>query len=176
VRKNKRTIKALFSELEKTGIAANACNKAGVARSTYYRWYNDDIEFRMGADQATEIGRANMVDFAESKLVQNVNDGVQRAVEFYLKHNDSRYRNLYGRELQEFKDLFEKKNRSDFAALDLIPRVILDALPEETMIELFDLWNVNPNYLEEKDEKLEKELGRILAMKYIASIMERNKK
>ena len=137
---------------------------------------NDDIEFRISADQAVEIGRSNMVDFAESKLVQNVNEGHQRAVEFYLKHNDSRYRTLYGRELQEFKDLFEKKNRSDFAALDLIPKVILDSLPEEIIVEVFDLWNVNPNYPEEKDEKLDQALGRILAMKYITSILERTKK
>jgi len=173
MRKSKRTVRALFAELEKTGIASNACSKLGIARSTYYRWYNEDIEFRMGADQAIEAGRANMVDFAESKLVQNVNEGSQRAVEFYLKHNDTRYRSMYGRELQEFKDILEQKNRSDFAALDMVPRILLESLPSEKLIELFDLENFDPNNPVEIDERLDKEVQKILAMKYVASILER---
>lgn len=176
MRKSKRVIRSLFSELEKTGIASNACSKLGIARSTYYRWYNDDIEFRMGADEAVEAGRANMIDFAESKLVQNVNEGSQRAVEFYLKHNDTRYRSMYGRELQEFKDLLDQKNRSDFAALDLIPRILLESLPTKTILELFEIESFNPNTPIESDEKLDKEVQRVLAMKYITSILERTKK
>lgn len=176
MRKNKRSIKSVLTELEKTGIASNACSKLGIARSTYYRWYNDDIEFRMAADEAIDAGRENMVDFAESKLVQNVNEGSQRAVEFYLKHNDSRYRTYHGRELQEFKDILENKNRSDFEALDLLPRILLDSLPSETLIELFDLGNFNPNDSNETDGMLSKELQQALARKYVASIFGRTKK
>jgi|GEM_PF-1987780 len=175
MRKNKRTVKTLLAELEKTGIASNACSKLGIARSTYYRWYNDDIEFRMAADMAIEAGRANMIDFAESKLVQNVNEGSQRAVEFYLKHNDTRYRSMYGRELQEFKDILEHKNRSDFEALDLIPRILLESLPSEKLIELFDLENFDPNSSDRIDHRLDKEVQKVLAMKYVASILDRAK-
>ena len=176
MRKSKRTIKAILSELERTGIASNACSKLSIARSTYYRWYNSDIEFRMAADEAIEAGRENMVDFVESKLVQNVNEGSQRAVEFYLKHNDSRYRTYHGRELQEFKDILEDRNRSDFKALDTIPKMLLEAIPVETLVEIFDLGNFNPNDTNDNEEMLSKEVQQALARKYVASIFRRAKK
>jgi hypothetical protein len=174
MRKSKRTVKALLSELEKTGIASNACSKLTIARSTYYRWYNDDIDFRMDADIAIEAGRANMVDFAESKLVQNMNEGSQRAVEFYLKHNDSRYQTYHGRELQEYKDTLEDRNRKDFKALNTIPEMLLEAIPVDTLIEIFDLNKISPDF--DDDNVLDKELQKYLAMKYLASIFERAKK
>lgn len=173
MRKNKRTVKALLVELEKTGIASNACSKVGIARSSYYRWYYDDIEFRMAADKAIESGRANMVDFAESKLIQNMNESNQRALEFYLKHNDSRYRTYYGRELQEYKDILDHQNKVNFGALDAVPRMLLDSIPIDKLVEL-----ISPD--QEDTPEIEKmpieTLERELAMRYLASILERSKK
>jgi len=174
MRKSKRTVKSLLTELEKTGIASNACSKLSIARSTYYRWYNDDIDFRMAADKAIEAGRANMVDFAESKLVQNVNEGNQRAVEFYLKSNDSRYRSYHGRELQEFKDILEDRNRKDFASLESIPRILMDMIPSETLIEIFDLEN-QPN-IEKSDKDFAHDIEKAIGMRYLASILNRSKR
>lgn len=37
------------------------------------------------------IGRRNITDLAESKLVQNIRNGNQRAIEFHLRGNDIRY-------------------------------------------------------------------------------------
>ncbi len=63
------------------GIIATACEKAGVSRTTYYRWYNADREFKEKADEITET----QVDFVESKLLSLISEGDTTAIIFYLK-------------------------------------------------------------------------------------------
>ena len=63
------------------GIIATACEAIGIGRSTYYRWYNADQEFRERVDEVTET----QVDFVESKLMQAINAGDTTATIFYLK-------------------------------------------------------------------------------------------
>jgi hypothetical protein len=173
MRKSKRTFKLLISELEKTGIASNACSKLSIARSTYYRWYKEDIDFRMAADEAIESGRANMVDFAESKLVQNISEGNQRAVEYYLRSNDSRYRTYHGRELQEYKDNLDNRNRKDFGALDTIPRMLLELIPSEKLEQIIIAnMNKHPQAADMSLEALEREL----TMRYVNSLLLRANK
>lgn len=63
------------------GIIAEACAAMGVGRTTYYRWYNDDVEFRKQVDVITET----QVDYVESKLLQKITAGDTTAIIFYLK-------------------------------------------------------------------------------------------
>jgi hypothetical protein len=63
------------------GIIATACEAIGIGRSTYYRWYNADPEFRERVDEVTET----QVDFVESKLMQAISAGDTTATIFYLK-------------------------------------------------------------------------------------------
>lgn len=63
------------------GIIATACEAIGIGRSTYYRWYNADQEFRERVDEVTET----QVDFVESKLMQAISEGDTTATIFYLK-------------------------------------------------------------------------------------------
>lgn len=63
------------------GIIATACEAIGIGRSTYYRWYNNDPEFKERVDEVTET----QVDFVESKLMQAINAGDTTATIFYLK-------------------------------------------------------------------------------------------
>lgn len=63
------------------GIIATACEAIGIGRSTYYRWYNADQEFRERVDEMMET----QVDFVESKLMQAINAGDTTATIFYLK-------------------------------------------------------------------------------------------
>jgi len=63
------------------GIIATACEAVGIGRSTYYRWYNADQEFRAQVDEVTET----QVDFVESKLIQAIRAGDTTATIFYLK-------------------------------------------------------------------------------------------
>ncbi len=63
------------------GIIATACEAIGIGRSTYYRWYNADPEFKEKVDEITET----QVDFVESKLMQSINANDTTAIIFYPK-------------------------------------------------------------------------------------------
>ena len=68
-----------------------ACKKAGIARSTLYRWMEDNITFRDDVRNAQEIGQDTMNDYVETKLLENIQNNNQRSVEFYLRHNSQKY-------------------------------------------------------------------------------------
>ncbi len=63
------------------GIIATACEAISIGRSTYYRWYNADPDFKERVDEITET----QVDFVESKLMQSINANDTTAIIFYLK-------------------------------------------------------------------------------------------
>ena len=63
------------------GIIAQACEKAGIDRGTYYDWCNKDIEFKSKVDEINEM----QIDFVESKLLQNTKKNDTTAIIFYLK-------------------------------------------------------------------------------------------
>lgn len=68
-----------------------ACKKAGIARSTLYRWMEDDTSFRDDVRNAQEIGQDTMNDYVEAKLMENIQNNIQRSIEFYLRHNSQKY-------------------------------------------------------------------------------------
>lgn len=68
-----------------------ACKKAGIARSTLYRWMEDYISFRDDVRDAQEIGQDTMNDYVEAKLMENIQNNTQRSIEFYLRHNNPKY-------------------------------------------------------------------------------------
>jgi len=90
-RNKKREIKRILVELENSPLIEQACVRTGVARSTLYRWINDDPELKKQIEYAQYVGRDKLTDYGESKLLENVRSGNQRAIEFLLKHNCNRY-------------------------------------------------------------------------------------
>lgn len=68
-----------------------ACKKAGIARSTLYRWMEDDTSFRDDVRDAQEIGQDTMNDYVEAKLMENIQNNMQKSIEFYLRHNNPKY-------------------------------------------------------------------------------------
>ena len=76
--KKERFLKAFYAGY---GIAATACEAIGISRSTYYRWKNEDPEFRERVEEVEET----QVDFVESKLMQLINANDTTAIIFYLK-------------------------------------------------------------------------------------------
>lgn len=65
----------------KKGIVSYAAQVAKVGRSTHYKWYNEDTEYKKAVDEITE----EAVDFVEGKLLQSINDGSDTAIIFFLK-------------------------------------------------------------------------------------------
>ena len=74
--------KALIQALEKSlGIVTTACKQVGIGRTTFYNYYNDDLEFRKQVDDIANMS----LDFAESKLLEQIKDNSTAATIFYLK-------------------------------------------------------------------------------------------
>ena len=63
------------------GFVSLACENANMGRSTYYRWLDEDSEFRQ---KCKDIEEAN-IDYVESKLFSQIREGNTTATIFYLK-------------------------------------------------------------------------------------------
>lgn len=68
------TIKTkLLESLEMSkGIVTVACASISCPRSTYYKWLNEDPEFKAAVEEIQDVA----IDFVESKLMEKIN-GVQ---------------------------------------------------------------------------------------------------
>ena len=74
--------KRLLEALEKRyGVVTYACNDVGLARTTFYEYYKNDEDFKDAVDSIEGVA----VDFAESKLLENIDKGDTTAMIFYLK-------------------------------------------------------------------------------------------
>tara|TARA_R100000781_G_C4081542_1_gene127919 strand:- start:64 stop:444 length:381 start_codon:yes stop_codon:yes gene_type:complete len=74
--------KAMLDALEKSlGIVTTACKKVGIGRTQYYQWLKDDAKFSLAVDDIQNIA----LDFAESKLHEQIGSGNTSATIFYLK-------------------------------------------------------------------------------------------
>tara|TARA_Y100000593_G_scaffold12383_1_gene22703 strand:- start:5495 stop:5848 length:354 start_codon:yes stop_codon:yes gene_type:complete len=73
---------AVLQALEKSlGIVTTAVKSVGIARSTFYKWINEDEDF---AKKVKDIENITL-DFAESQLHKQIQDGNTSATIFYLK-------------------------------------------------------------------------------------------
>jgi len=79
--KIRHTKNNLINALEKSmGVVTSACKKVGIHRSTFYEYYNNDEEFRQKVD---DIGNVAL-DFAESKMFEQIQEGNTQLIKFYL--------------------------------------------------------------------------------------------
>lgn len=74
----KRMIEALEKSL---GIVTTACKSTGIHRSTHYEWIIKDEAYKSEVESISEI----TLDFAESQLHKQINEGNTSATIFYLK-------------------------------------------------------------------------------------------
>lgn len=74
--------KNLLFALEKSlGIVTNACRKVGCNRSTFYDYYAKDMKFKNEVDDIQNVA----LDFAESQLHKQIQEGNTTATIFLLK-------------------------------------------------------------------------------------------
>lgn len=66
---------------QNSGIVASACRACGLSRMTYYRYYNEDEDFREKADDVKELQK----DFAESLILKKMKEGDTTMIIFYAK-------------------------------------------------------------------------------------------
>ena len=74
---------ALLQALENSlGIVSTACNRSGISRSSFYKWYKEDEEFRKKVDEIDNV----KLDYVESKLFKNIENEKEKSIIFYLQH------------------------------------------------------------------------------------------
>jgi hypothetical protein len=80
--KSEHIKKALLDALEKSlGVVTTACKSVGVGRTTFYNYYNEDKDFAKSVDDIENVA----LDFAESQLHKQIQEGSTAATIFLLK-------------------------------------------------------------------------------------------
>jgi len=82
-----------IEQLKKTPIVQIACEKASISRATYYRWREEDAQFKKATDEAMAAGEALITDMTESQLVSLIRDRNFPAIQLWLKHHHPKYNN-----------------------------------------------------------------------------------
>ena len=90
-KRQEKTKALLLKQLRKTPIVQIACDKAGISRSTYYRWRQVDSDFADESDQALFEGSLLVNDMAESQLISLIKDKNPTGIIFWLKHHHPQY-------------------------------------------------------------------------------------
>ena len=73
---------SILKSLEQSlGVVTMACRQAEIPRSTFYKWLKTDEEF---AKQVKDIDNVAL-DFAESELFKQIQNGIPASTIFYLK-------------------------------------------------------------------------------------------
>jgi len=75
--------KKLLEALERSlGIVTPACKECNISRQTFYRWCNDDEDFKSKVDEINEM----QGDFVENQLFKKIKEGSERSILFYMKY------------------------------------------------------------------------------------------
>ena len=77
--KKETLLQALENSL---GIVSTACNRSGISRSSFYKWYKEDEEFRKKVDDIDNV----KLDYVETKLFKNIENEKEKSIIFYLQH------------------------------------------------------------------------------------------
>ena len=80
-----------LAKLQEMPIIQVAASQVDTHRSTYYRWYEEDPDFRERADQALASGVNLINDMMESMLIKLAKEGKVTPIIFWLKHNKPKY-------------------------------------------------------------------------------------
>lgn len=74
----------LFLDAFATVCASNisaTCKKIGISRRTYYKWCENNPEFKNLVNDELE----SLIDLAETKLQQNIMEGKEQSIFFFLR-------------------------------------------------------------------------------------------
>lgn len=90
--KKDRIQNMFLDQLRKVPIVQVACEKVGIARSSVYRWRDEDEEFKKKLEEALAEGEALVNDMGESQLISMIRDKNWPAISFWLRHRNPKFR------------------------------------------------------------------------------------
>lgn len=92
IKKRQDALKKKFiNTLEQQPVIQTAVAIAGIDRSTYYRWRDEDPEFREKTEGAKEQGIEFTNDMMESLLIKQAREGKVTPIIFWLKNHHPDY-------------------------------------------------------------------------------------
>lgn len=91
--KSYKAKKEVIEHLRKTPIIEIACSKAGIGRTSFYRWKKTDKRFATAIDEALAEGNYFVNDLAESQLIGAIKERDIRAITLWLRHHHPVYAN-----------------------------------------------------------------------------------
>lgn len=90
--KRDRVKDQFLEQIRKIPIIQVACEKAGIARSTVYRWRDEDPEFCKEFDKALAEGETFINEMSESQLISLIKDKSWSAISYWLSHRHPRFK------------------------------------------------------------------------------------
>jgi hypothetical protein len=81
----------LLDQFRKMPIVQIAAERAAVSRATYYRWLEEDAEFRDEAMAAIAEGESFISDKSEGQLLALIGEKHFGAIKTYLEHHNDTY-------------------------------------------------------------------------------------
>ncbi len=85
----KKKLKNLMLErLTKNFTISSACHAIGIDRKTFYRWIDEDINFKTEAYDNIQECKKDITDMANTRLVKQIDQGNLTAVMFWLNNKD----------------------------------------------------------------------------------------
>lgn len=111
--KKHRVRDKFIKELQRTPIIQVACDKMGISRQTYYRWYNEDSDFMDKVNLSISQGEGVVNDVAKSNILRGIQNGDKKDSKFWLTHRDHDFR-------KPFKIIHEKDDPPLFNKEDVL--------------------------------------------------------
>ena len=84
---------ALLEHLKKMPIVQVACDRAHVARSTFYRWRKINKKFAKAVEEAIAEGETLITEMSESQLISLIKDRNFSSIHLWLKAHHPKYGN-----------------------------------------------------------------------------------
>jgi len=91
------------------GNVSVACGAVSISRVTHYEWCKDDEEYKRDVDDIRE----SLFDFVESELRENIEDGKEASIFFFLKTQCKQRGYVEKQEIQQDVKLTKYEVESD---------------------------------------------------------------
>jgi len=90
--KKDRTKTLFIEQIRKMPIIQVACEKLGIARSSVYRWRDEDEEFAKELEEALTEGETLINEMTESRLISLIRDKNWQAISFWLRKRSPKFK------------------------------------------------------------------------------------
>lgn len=102
--RQKKQKEKIINELKGYPCVSAVCLRVGINRATYYRWLQNDIEFKRKVSAALEDGVFKFNGIGESHILNGVQEGNMTSVIFWLKRRHESYMPMNRLHKKDFDD------------------------------------------------------------------------